>query len=173
MITNSKRSLILKLSFRRILKVVSQLNKPQIFLKYCFSRERQFEFTNPRFGNCVNSSKYINTCVLNTFIFILTGQRLFWYLPSTFSYCETGTYQKILAMEIHILSRNFSQIRQSSSKYFLHLWVSESNNSDLVGTVWPWLQFLATSCWKIGCLKFVFSSPEKLKLLRWWKQDYV
>ena len=77
MITNSKRSLILKLSFRRILKVVSQLNKPQIFLKYCFSRERQFEFTNPRFGNCVNSSKYINTCVLNTFIFILTGQRLF------------------------------------------------------------------------------------------------
>ena len=40
MITNSKWSLILKFSFQRIFKFMSQLNKSQILLKYCPSKSK-------------------------------------------------------------------------------------------------------------------------------------
>ena len=44
MITNSKWSLNLNFSFRRIFKIVRQLNKLQVFLKFCSSKEIQQEY---------------------------------------------------------------------------------------------------------------------------------
>ena len=41
--------------------------------------------------------------------------------PSIFSYYEAGIHRKILPLEIHISGRNYSQVRQSTSKLLFML----------------------------------------------------
>ena len=41
--------------------------------------------------------------------------------PSIFSYYEARIYRKLLPLEIHIFSRNYSQVRQSTSKILFML----------------------------------------------------
>lgn len=65
--------------------------------------------------NCVYAqSKLIYLFSTTPFLTV----RLIWRRPSTCSYWDAKSYQKILAMGIEILSRNYGQICQILLKYF-------------------------------------------------------
>lgn len=59
---------------------------------------------------------------------ILTHLRIFERRRSISSYCEARTYRKYLFLETLMLSPNYGQIRQSSSKYFLCMELSKLNS---------------------------------------------
>ena len=54
-----------------------------------------------------------------------------------------------------ILNRNYGQIRQSSSKYFLYLRVLKSNNFSWFAQVWLWLKCFTNPVLKKGHFKLV------------------
>ena len=162
MITNSKWSLILKVSFWRIFKVMRHLIKPQTLLKYCPSR-KDSRVPNRVYAMCL-WSMYVNAPVFHTAILILTNLHPCCRRPSTSSCCEARNYRKNLAMEIHILGRNYGETCQSSSKYCLCLGVPKSKNFGWFAIVSPWLKCLATPVLKKGYFKLVFGFSENLNL---------
>ena len=107
-------------------------------------------------------SKQVNASVLYTPILILSDLHLFWPWSSTSSNCEAGTYRKFLAMQGHILNRNYGEIRQCLSKYLLCLGVSKSNYFGLFATVWIWLELSwhahleNRKLWSILCFPWEF-----------------
>ena len=134
-----------------------------ILLKYSPSKERQqghqIEFTQLYLW-----SKYVNASIFYTPILILMDLRLFCRRPSTSSCCDARNYRKILVMEIQILSRNYGQI---SSKYFLYLGGSKSNNFHWFATVWPWLKILTTPVLKKRVLQTCLYFLWKLEFTAW------